>query len=646
MKAHMHAVLQDEPTPPPAARLQFECSSALARGRQYLLSIQEPDGHWHGELEGDTILESEYILAMHFIGRSGEQRVRKAANYLVEKALPEGGWAIYPGGPAEVSASAKAYFVLKLLGHDFHAPYMRKARQAICSMGGLAATNSFTRLYLAVFGQVPWERCPAVPPELILLPDWFPVNVYGMSSWTRAIVIPLSVIWAKKPHCPVPDHARITELWIDRPPRYASGSVLWRRFFLGIDASLRFAERHRLQPWRSMALRACEQWMIRHFEKSDGIGAIFPPIINSIIALRCLGYPVDHPLTRGQIRELEKLEIEEKDTLRVAPCFSPVWDTALTMVSLSESGLEPGHPALRRAAEWILDREVRSVGDWKINNPEGKPGGWYFEYANEFYPDVDDSFQVLHALSRVGFPEESAQRSKDAAMERALQWVLSMQNRDGGWASFDKGCDRAFLTQIPFADHNAMIDPSTSDITARGLETLHSLGFHRGHPSVRRAISFLYREQESDGSWFGRWGCNYIYGTWLALCGLQRMGEDMRQPRLQKAAAWLRSVQNADGGWGESLHSYEDASSKGKGASTASQTAWALMGIMAAGDTSSPSVYRGVEYLIRTQQEDGSWKEVNWTATGFPRVFYLLYHLYATYFPVQALGRFCRHTDG
>jgi len=614
--------------------------SAVTKAQDYLLRLQHHDGHWCGELEGDTILESEYILTMYFIGRSGEAKAHKAANYLVEKSLPEGGWAIYPGGAPDVSASAKAYFALMLLGHDPNVSYMLKARQVICDLGGLAATNSFTRLYLAIFGQVPWESCPAVPPELIVLPSWFPLNLYEMSSWSRCIIVPLSVIWAFKPSCPVPEKFSLQELWVGSPPGPKSRQGFWQSFFRGTDTILKFLECHRFLPWRKRALKACEGWMIQHFQNSDGIGAIFPPIINSIIALRCLGYANDHPLTRSQICQLENLEIEESSSLRVAPCFSPVWDTALTMVSLADSGLNGDHPALCRAGHWLLKREVKTVGDWKIKNPKGEAGGWYFEYANEFYPDVDDTFQVLTALSKVRFAKESDQNEKAQAMERGLRWVLSMQNEDGGWASFDRGCNRQFLTKIPFADHNAMIDPSTSDITGRGLETLAALNFAPEHLAVRRARAFLFEQQERDGTWFGRWGCNYIYGSWLVLRGLQCSGEDMTKDRLQATARWLQSVQNSDGGWGELPRSYDDPSSKGKGPSTPSQTAWAILGLIASGNSRSQSVRKGVAYLILTQREDGSWRDEFWTATGFPKVFYLRYHLYATYFPLLAVGHF------
>ncbi|MFN8008099.1 MAG: squalene--hopene cyclase [Terriglobia bacterium] len=613
---------------------------AVARTQDYLFRIQHEDGHWRGELEGDTILESEYILTMHFIGRSGERRVHKAAQYLVEKALPEGGWSGYPGGPPDVSVSTKAYFVLKLLGHEADAPYMAKARQVIRDLGGIAATNSFTRIYLAIFGQVPWQQCPAVPPEVILFPQWCPINLYEMSAWSRGIIVPLSIIWASKPHCSVPERASLQELWVEAPQNSGKRKGFWPKFFLAADALSKFVERFRLLPLRRKAMKVCEEWLLQHFEKSDGVGAIFPPIINSIIALRCIGYELDHPVLRAQIRELERLEIEEHDTLRVAPCFSPVWDTALSIVALAESGIPPEHETLQRAGEWLLHKEVKSVGDWKVKNPQGEPGGWFFEYTNEFFPDVDDTLEVITALSKIHFTAEPREKAKREAIQRALKWALTMQNRDGGWGSFDKGCNKEFLTKIPFADHNAMIDPSTSDITGRGLETLSTMGFKKDHPGVVKAKEFLYAMQEPDGTWYGRWGCNYIYGTWLALWGLSCIGEDMRQERLQAAGIWIRSVQNPDGGWGELPNSYDDPATKGIGPSTASQTAWALISLMTLGDFTSGGVRRGIEYLLRTQRADGSWQDEFWTGTGFPKVFYLRYHLYATYFPLLALGRF------
>lgn len=619
--------------------------SAIEATQLYLLRAQHDDGHWCAELEGDTILESEYILTMHFIGRSLEDRVRKAANYIRQQALPDGGWAIYPGGSADVSASVKAYFTLKLVGDDAHAPHMAKACEVIRRLGGLDATNSFTRLYLAIFGQYPWEKCPAVPPEIVLLPPWAPINLLDMSSWSRGIVVPLAAIWAHKPYCPVPAHADISELTVVGSQHEYKMTGKWSAFFMTIDSTLKAVEGSRLTPLREKALKACEKWMLDHFKKSDGIGAIFPPIINSIIALRCFGYDNDHPLVCSQITELEKLEIHEGDTVRLQPCFSPVWDTAYVIHALLESGFADKHPALVKAAEWVLGKEVREAGDWQINNPHTEPGGWYFEYNNEYYPDMDDTFEVLTTLGRMSFPDEAMEKSRQDAIRRAINWVTAMQNTDGGWGAFDRGCDKEFLTQIPFADHNAMIDPSTSDITARGIEALSSLGYGRNHPVVSRALQFLKDQQETDGTWFGRWGVNYIYGTWLALCAYRAAGEDMEQTSVQRAAKWLRSIQNLDGGWGESPKSYEDPQHKGKGPSTASQTAWALMGLMATGDFQSLSMQRGIAYLLQTQRADGSWYEEHWTGTGFPCVFYLHYHYYAIYFPLMALAMYRKNSS-
>jgi squalene-hopene/tetraprenyl-beta-curcumene cyclase len=618
---------------------------SVAAAQRYLVSIQNPDGHWCAELEGDTILESEYVMTMHFLGRTGEAKVGKAAEYLRRQQLPEGGWANYPGGKADVSTSVKAYFVLKLVGDPEDAPHMAKAREVIRRLGGVEACNSFTKIYLAIFGQCAWNRCPAVPPELVLLPDWVPFNIYRMSSWSRTIVVPLSVIWATKPHCPVPAHAEIPELHVPhfhperrRPPR----ERFWRAIFTAADVLLRGIEAAGLKPFRKRALAGCETWIHDRLVRSDGLGAIFPPIVNTIFAFRCLGYGLDDPRLLAQVRELERFEIEDDDTLRVQPCFSPVWDTAIAAVALSESGTPADDSSLREAARWLIDHEVRLPGDWTRSNPAGPVGGWYFEYANEFYPDTDDTAEVLTALARVRFAEAFEEAQRLEAIERGQGWLLSMQNRDGGWGAFDRGCDLEVLTFIPFADHNAMLDPSCEDISGRALEALHNLGVPPSHPAVRAAVSYLNEKQERDGTWYGRWGVNYIYGTWLVLRGLSHAGEDLSRPRYQRAATWLRAHQNADGGWGELPHSYDDPSTKGRGPSTAAQTAWALMSLFTLGEDRSESVERGVAYLLREQQYDGSWRDAHWTGTGFPKVFYLRYHLYATCFPLWALSLYGR----
>jgi squalene-hopene/tetraprenyl-beta-curcumene cyclase len=565
-----------------------------------------------------------------------------AAEHLRRKQLPAGGWPNYEGGPADVSVSVKAYFALKLAGDDADAPHMARARRVIRNLGGIEATNSFTRIYLSIFGQWDWEECPAVPPELILLPDWFPFNIYKMSSWSRGIVVPLAVLWAHKPLCRVPGRAAISELKTGVTPARRSyetaKAVFWGIIFTGIDRLLKAVEAVGLLPWRKSALEACEVWISERLVKSDGLGAIYPPIINTIIAFRCLGYALDDPRLLAQTRELEKLEIEDEETLRMQPCFSPVWDTALAALALSESGLLPDDPRLLRAAGWLIDREVRVTGDWQRRMPKTPPGGWFFEYANGFYPDTDDTAEVLTALAAVRYPDEREERRRLGAVERGAAWQLAMQNDDGGWPAFDRACDNEVLTFIPFTDHNAMIDPSCEDITGRTLEAFDRVGIDRAAKSVRRAVAYLASRQDADGTWYGRWGCNYIYGTWLALRGLEAAGEDLSAERYQRAGSWLRRHQNEDGGWGELPHSYEEPGRKGIGPSTPSQTAWALMALFALGDRTSPGVRRGLEYLLRNQQYDGSWKDEYWTGTGFPEVFYLRYHLYATYFPLWALA--------
>ena len=626
-----------------------DVEKTLAAAREYLLSIQHEDGHWCGELEGDTILESEYALVHVFLGRPLDHpKLRKIAAYLRGKQLSSGGWAIYPDGPPDVSSSVKAYFVLKLAGDDPASPHMARAREVILGLGGIEACNSFTRIYLSIFGQYEWSGCPAVPPEIVLLPDGFGFNIYRMSSWSRNIVVPLSIVWARKPSCSVPAGLGIPELRTGRraAPRKRAGARerFWVAFFHAIDRAVKAAERLRLRPFRNAAIRRAESWTLERLAKSDGLGAIFPPIINTLIALRCLGYAPDDPVFLAQLRELERLEIEDGDAMRVQPCFPPVWDTAIAMQALFESGSPADDPALARAARWLLDHEVRSPGDWVKANPNAAPGGWYFEYANEFYPDCDDTAEVLTALAKVRLPDAEEPR-RAAAISRGLAWLLSMQNADGGWAAFDRGCDNEVLTLIPFADHNAMIDPSSEDVTGRTLEALRRLRIDPSRSEVRRAAAYLVERQEPDGTWYGRWGCNYLYGTWLALRGLAAAGADLRAPSFQRSVAGVAGCQNSDGGWGELPLSYERPETKGLGPSTPSQTAWALMTLFAGGDASSPSVLRGVEYLVDRQSADGSWKDETWTGTGFPKVFYLRYHLYATYFPLWALAMFAANGE-
>jgi squalene-hopene/tetraprenyl-beta-curcumene cyclase len=619
---------------------------AVDRARRCLLARQAADGHWVGELQGDTLLESEYVLLMGFLGREREERVGRAVRYVLGRQLPDGGWNIYPGGPAELSSSVKAYFALKLAGHDPDAPYMRRACSRIRALGGAARCNSFTKFYLALLGQFPYANCPAVPPEMILLPTWCYFNVYAMSSWTRTIVIPLSIFYAHKPVRRLPPDLGIAELFLQPPetplwPHPPTARWLsWTNFFLALDQVFKWVEARGLGPVRRLALRRAEVWMRERFADSDGLGAIFPPIIYTVVCLRCLGHADDSPDMGWALKQLDDLMIEDGDTLRLQPCFSPVWDTALTLKALADAGVAGSAPATQRAVRWLLDREVRRPGDWCVTNPGVEPGGWFFEYRNAFYPDTDDTAMVLMALARSG---RSAAPDVAPAVGRGLRWLVSMQNRDGGWAAFDRDIDRQLLTRVPFADHNAMLDPSCADITGRVLEALGHYGFRVGHPQVDRALGFLRRTQEPAGCWLGRWGVNYIYGTWQVLEGLARVGFDRDDPMVRRAVDWLKAVQQPGGAWGETCASYDDPSLAGQGPPTASQTAWALLGLIAAGEATSPEVLRGVDALVATQGADGNWEEESFTGTGFPRVFYLKYHLYRLYFPLMALARYARH---
>lgn len=620
---------------------------AVERGADYLLSLQADEGYWLGELEADTTLESDYILYLHVLGRFEQHRVAKLANYIRRRQLPDGGWNIYSGGPSELNATVKAYVALRLAGDAPTAPHLLQARERIHALGGLESTNSFTRFYLTLTGALDWEMVPAIPPEMMLVPTWFLVNIYDMSSWTRAIVVPLAILYAHKPCWKLPDHIRIDELFCD-PARktksfdWDSQWISWRNFFLAMDRAFKLYERVPWKPLRARAMKLARNWLFEHLERSDGLGAIYPAMMNSIFALIAMGYAPEDPLTAREIKHMARFEIEQDDALRLQPCLSPVWDTCIAMVALEEAGLPPNHPALVKAAEWLLEKQVLGPGDWQVKNPRVAPGGWAFEFRNDFFPDVDDTAFVLMALQRVDFPDKARM---EVAVRRGLAWMISMQNDDGGWGAFDKNNNHFMMTKLPFADHNAMIDPSTSDLTARVLECLGRFGWPATHPVIQRALRFLLKDQESDGSWYGRWGVNYVYGTGFVLRALETVGLTARD-YCQRAVAWLRSVQNPDGGFGESLASYHDPQWKGKGRSTPSQTAWGLIGLLAAAGPGDAAARRAIDYLLEAQNTDGSWDEEEFTGTGFPRVFYLRYHQYRNYFPVYALARYRNMQEG
>ena len=620
---------------------------AIERTRTVLLDRQQSDGHWVGELQGDTILESEYILLMAFLGRENDPKVTKAARYIQKQQMPEGGWNNYPDGPADLSVSVKAYFALKIAGHDAELDYMRRARHIIRGLGGAAGCNSFTQFYLALLGQFPYANCPAVPPEMMLLPKWAYFNIYAMSSWTRTIVIPLSIFYAHKPVREMPPEKGIAELFLrpqhtplwPHPP--TKRWLTWTNLFLVLDRVLKLVGKISHGPIRRYSIYKAKTWMLGHFSGSDGVGAIYPPIVYTIICLRCLGYSDRSPEMLWAIRQLNDLMIEEGDTIRLQPCFSPVWDTALTLNALADAGVPSGHAAIQKAGTWVIEKEVRDRGDWSEMNPGLEPGGWYFEYRNSFYPDTDDTAMVLTAMAKTGLASTADGRPP---AERGLRWLLGMQNRDGGWAAFDREINREILTKVPFADHNAMLDPSCPDITARVLEALGHHGYRIGNSQVDRAIEFVRKTQEKSGAWLGRWGVNYIYGTWQVLTGLRSIGFDMHDPMVRVAVGWLKSVQQPAGGWGESCRSYEEPALAGQGTATASQTSWAILGLLAADESKSDSVRSGVEFLINSQQPDGTWHEDQFTGTGFPKVFYLKYHMYSIYFPLMALARYAAAT--
>jgi squalene-hopene/tetraprenyl-beta-curcumene cyclase len=627
-------------------------SFGIEKARDYLFTQQHEDGYWCGELEADTTLESDYIAIHTLLGTGNPSRMQRAVPEIIRHQNADGGWPIYTGGPSNISASVKAYFALKLMGYKPDHPVLERARTKILEMGGATECNTFTKIYLCFLGQYDWEAVPAVPPEIVLFPNWFWFNLYEISSWSRAILVPLSIAYAKKPFKKISAAMGIDELFVGGRHgkhlhlKWASKKISWRNFFLILNRVVHFCERFHIRPLRYLALKKAERWMLERFEKSDGLGAIFPGILNSIVALRCLGYSTDDPQVIRALSEFEKLGIDEpgiadhsEPTFRMQPCMSPVWDTALALFALGESGVSKNDPRMLKAADWILSKEVRNKGDWAVKVPNVAPGGWYFEFNNEFYPDVDDSAMVLLGLDKVENPRE---RYQHEVSQRAIDWIFAMQCKNGGWASFDKDNTRMVFQNIPFADHNAMLDPPTVDITGRVLEMLAAYGVTGDDKRVKKAIKFILSEQEPDGSWFGRWGVNYIYGTMLVLRGLQAMGVDHHEPYVQQGAEWLRMVQNSDGGWGETCGSYDDATTRGIGPSTPSQTAWAIMGLLAAGDTRSESIQRGILYLLETQRPDGHWDEDQYTGTGFPRVFYLAYHLYRDYFPLIALSTYAR----
>jgi len=627
-----------------------EISAAIRRAQENLLQQQHPDGHWCGELIVDSTLCSDFVLFMHWFGEVEHELQQRCVRHILKRQLPNGGWNNYYGGPSEINASVKAYFALKLAGCSPELPFMRDARATIMRLGGIPHMNTFSKLYLALLGQFPWKYLPTIPVEMVLLPSWAPFHIYKMSSWSRAMLVPLAVINHFKPTRVLPGDKQLHELYplgtehkdfrLPRDQRFFT----WRNFFLTVDDVLKFLHPLNFRPMRQRALQEAERWILERIgEGSDGLATVFPAMLNCLIALRVLGYTKNNPVYAKAAKNFAGLFVDDPEDFRIQPCLSPVWDTAINIISLAESGLDPDHPRLQSAARWLIDREVRIRGDWAVNNPHPEASGWSFEYNNIHYPDTDDTAMVLMAL-RLVQPEN--RESLQPLFERALAWQLSFQCANGGWAAFDKEVTTPWLEDMPFADHNAILDPTCSDLTARTLELLGYIDFDAKDERVRTAIQYLIDTQDDDGSWYGRWGVNYIYGTWQVLRGLRAIGQDMTQDWILRGRDWLESCQNSDGGWGETCATYENPATKGIGPSTASQTAWAVMGICACGDLDRSSIQRGLRFLLGSQKPDGSWEEPQITGTGFPGVFYLKYDMYRQNFPLLALATYVNYRSG
>jgi len=617
-------------------RLRTQSARELAA--RSLLVLQEDAGFWRGNLTADTTLESDYVLLNLWLdppsGTSwhpaAKSKIDKAMATVLDRQLPDGGWNIFPGGPAELNATVRAYSALKICGHDPAGAVLKRARERILALGGLQAVNSYTKINLSLFGLFPREFAPSVPPEILLIPGNL---IYEMSSWTRAIIVPLSIIQASGVQRPAPQGVTLNELLIPGKKLVLPRKDRLSAIFNQADRVLKLWERRGMKDIRAKAIREAEKWMLERTRGADGLGAIYPSMMYSIMAMDVLGYERDHPDFIEALRHFNNLQLETAERLEYQPCVSPVWDTALALFALGETRTLPAE-AGRRAADWFLDREVRRKGDWTVKRPDLQPGGWAFEFANESYPDIDDTAMVLLALEHC----EASDVERQARVERrAMNWLIGMQSSDGGWAAFDADNNWHVLNKVPFADHNAMLDPSCPDITGRVMEALCRRGMTYNDPCIARGVAYLLTHQKTDGSWYGRWGVNYIYGTFLAMRGLRASASPNARAALEKAADFLRTVQNADGGWGESCVSYQTHQFE-PAPSTPSQTAWALLGLKAAGDTTSSAVRAGQAWLIEKQSATGSWPESLATGTGFPNVFYLNYHLYAHYFPLLAMA--------
>ncbi|KVE35665.1 squalene--hopene cyclase [Burkholderia sp. TSV86] len=646
-----------------AAAAPATLDAAVARATDALLAAQNPDGHWVYELEADSTIPAEYVLLVHYLGETPNIELeRKIARYLRRIQQPDGGWPLFADGAPNISASVKAYFALKVIGDDENAEHMQRARRAIHAMGGAEMSNVFTRIQLALYGVVPWYAVPMMPVEVMLLPQWFPFHLSKVSYWARTVIVPLLVLNAKRPIAKNPRGVRIDELFKSPPvntgllPKQPHQSTGWFMFFRAVDGVLRLVDGLLPSYSRERAINQAVAFVDERLNGEDGLGAIYPAMANAVMMYAALGYPEDHPSRAIARRSIEKLLVVGDDEAYCQPCLSPVWDTSLAAHALIETGDARAIDAAARGLDWLRPLQILDVrGDWIVRRPNVRPGGWAFQYANPHYPDVDDTAVVAMAMDRVAKErvadlvaqdQDQAQAAQPnvyrESIARAREWVVGMQSSDGGWGAFEPENTHHYLNNIPFSDHGALLDPPTADVSGRCLSMLAQLGeTPAASEPARRALDYLLNEQEADGSWYGRWGMNYIYGTWSALCALNAAGLGHDDPRVKRGAQWLLSVQNPDGGWGEDGDSYKlDYRGYERAPSTSSQTAWALLGLMAAGEVNHPAVARGVDYLLGTQREHGLWDETRFTATGFPRVFYLRYHGYRKFFPLWALARY------
>ncbi|MEA3239781.1 MAG: squalene--hopene cyclase [Candidatus Bipolaricaulota bacterium] len=616
----------------------------LDRAISHLLNLQHEEGYWWGELESNVTITAEHLFLTHILGVGDEAEWKKMAHYLRSKERNDGTWAIWYDGPGDLSTTIEAYVALKMAGISADEPEMERARSFILSQGGVERARIFTKIWLAVLGEWDWRGTPMMPPELILLPKWFPINVYDFACWARGTVIPMTIIRALRPVYPLPQWAHIDELFVHGKASadlsLPKKNSAWAKVFSSIDRVLRLYEHSPIKPLRKTAIRRATRWIVERQEEDGSWGGIQPPWVYSLIALRTLGRDMNDPvLSKGfaGFYGEKGFAIEDENTFRLQSCLSPVWDTALTAVALEDAGISEDHPALVKAGEWLLDKQIFTGGDWQVQC-SGRPGGWAFEFANDIYPDTDDASVVMMAIARAKLDGER----KSHALDRGLEWLLAMQSTNGGWGAFDRDNTKALLREIPFADFGEMIDPPSVDVTAHIVELLGQLGHRVGFRPLDRALAYLKREQEADGAWFGRWGVNLTYGIGYVLPALDAVGEDMRSPYVRCAIDWLIDHQNEDGGWGERIEGYKNENWRGRGPSTPSQTAWALLGLIAAGEIEHPATVGGISYLLRTQREDGGWDQPYFTGTGFPVDFMINYHLYRDVFPVMALGRYRR----